>query len=158
MECHSKCWGSGCLWQGSVGLCSFRGCTTEANSRWAIQNGSPAKLRLLPLFCSESLVVEALEWEGFRLVATPASQLACLVLWLTGPALQLAIAGAWEVKSVDAHAAPWNWLLFVLSLKSAELQQSRTLPSLQWSWLVWEVWTLCSSQGETWLPVGIAWT
>lgn len=59
-----------------------------------IKNGSPAKLRLLSLFCSEGLVVEALEREGFRLVATPASQLACLLLWLTGPALQLAIAGA----------------------------------------------------------------
>lgn len=43
---------------------------------------------------AQSLVVEALERERFRLVATPASQLACLVLWLTGPALQLAIAGA----------------------------------------------------------------
>lgn len=48
----------------------------------------------LSFFFLKSLNIEALEREGFRLVAIPASQLACLLFWLTGTALQVAMTGA----------------------------------------------------------------
>lgn len=104
MECHSKCWGSGCLWQGSVGLCSLRGCTTEASSKWVIQND------LLPNwgFClSFAVKVWSLRlWSGKDLVLSYTSIIACLSL----VAHRLCSAAdsnrslRSEVKPVDAHS------------------------------------------------------